>query len=51
MNDLRNKDSRDAMNRAVYFDRDAYFIGYINELRDIVGLKHIITTKASSIHK
>ena len=33
------------------FDRDTYFMGFINVLRDIVGLKHIITTKASSIHK
>ena len=32
-------------------DRDPYFMGFINVLRDIVGLKHIITTKASSIHK
>ena len=32
------------------FDRDTYFMGFINVLRDIVGLKHIITTKASSIH-
>ena len=33
------------------YDNDRYFAGFINVLRDIVGLKHIITTKASSIHK
>ena len=32
------------------FDREPSFMGNINVLRDIVGLKHIITTKASSIH-
>ena len=32
------------------FDREPHFMGNINVLRDIVGLKHIITTKASSIH-
>ena len=33
------------------YDNDRYFAGFINVLKDIVGLKHIITTKASSIHK
>ena len=32
-------------------DRDTMFAGVINELREIVGIKHIITTKAESIHK
>ena len=30
---------------------NSHFAGCINVLRDIVGLKHVITTKASSIHK
>lgn len=33
------------------YDRDTMFAGVINELREIVGIKHIITTKAESIHK
>ena len=35
-----------------YYTRngDGRFAGMINLLRDIVGIKHIITTKASSIH-
>ena len=32
------------------FDGDRNFAGVINEIREIVGIKHIITTKASSIH-
>ena len=32
------------------YDKDSSFAGVINILRDIVGIKHIITTKASSIH-
>ena len=32
------------------YDKDSVFAGVINILRDIVGIKHIITTKASSIH-
>jgi hypothetical protein len=32
------------------YDKDSMFAGVINELREIVGIKHIITTKASSIH-
>lgn len=33
------------------YERDTMFAGVINELREIVGIKHIITTKAESIHK
>ena len=33
------------------YDGDRWFAGIMNELREIVGIKHIITTKASSIHK
>ena len=33
---------------AIYMD--SHFAGCINLLKDIVGLKHVITTKASSIH-
>ena len=33
------------------YDGDKTFAGIINELKEIVGIKHIITTKASSIHK
>ena len=33
------------------YDRDTMFAGVINELIEIVGIKHIITTKAESIHK
>jgi hypothetical protein len=35
-----------------YYERngDSRFAGMINILRDLVGIKHIITTKASSIH-
>lgn len=32
------------------FDGDRIFAGIMNEIREIVGIKHIITTKASSIH-
>jgi hypothetical protein len=32
------------------FDGDRNFAGIMNEIREIVGIKHIITTKASSIH-
>jgi hypothetical protein len=35
-----------------YYTRsgDTRFAGIINLLRELVGIKHIITTKASSIH-
>ena len=33
------------------YERDSIFAGYINLLREIVGIKHIITTKASNIHE
>lgn len=32
------------------YDGDKIFAGIMNEIREIVGIKHIITTKASSIH-
>lgn len=32
------------------YDKDYVFIGIINLLKELVGIKHIITTKASSIH-
>ena len=32
------------------YNKDYRFMGIINELRDIVGIKHIITTKAESLH-
>lgn len=32
------------------YDRDPTFAGIINEIRELVGIKHIITTKATSIH-
>lgn len=32
------------------YERDPRFMGIINLLREIVGIKHIITTKSSSIH-
>lgn len=34
-----------------FYDGDIDFIGVMNILKQIVGIKHIITTKASSIHK
>ena len=34
-----------------YLSMNAMYAGCINVLKDIVGLKHVITTKASSIHK
>ena len=33
------------------YPNDKTFAGVMNELREIVGIKHIITTKAESIHK
>lgn len=48
---MNNKYLDDICILAYYiYDKDSDFAGVINILRDIVGIKHIITTKASSIH-
>ena len=50
-NIMNNKYLDDICILAYYmFDKDYIFTGVMNELREIVGIKHIITTKASSIH-
>ena len=48
---MNNKYLEDICVLAYYtYERDTIFAGIINELRELVGIKHIITTKASSIH-
>ena len=50
--EVMNKKYLDDICVLAYYTRsgDARFAGMINLLRDLVGIKHIITTKASSIH-
>ena len=49
--ELNNQDYFDDICVLAYYEvLNSNFRGYISELEDIVGIKHIITSKASSIH-
>ena len=48
---MNNKYLNDICVLAYYETMNKWFTGNINILKEIVGLKHIITTKATSIHK
>ena len=49
--ELNNQDYFDDICVLAYYEvLNSDFRGYISELEDIVGIKHIITSKASSIH-
>lgn len=48
---MNNKYLKDICVLAYYETMNKWFAGNINILKEIVGLKHIITTKVTSIHK
>ena len=48
---MNNKYLNDICVLAYYETMSKWFVGNINILKEIVGLKHIITTKVTSIHK
>ena len=48
---MNNKYLKDICVLAYYETMNKWFVGNINILKEIVGLKHIITTKVTSIHK